>query len=59
MAGFVVSTLVFFAVTWYARKLCREADIPVGMTRGVAIFSVALIASWAAGAAVDWLAQHV
>ncbi len=59
MTGLVVSTLVFFAVSWYARKVCNEADIPVGMTRGLAIFAVALIASYAAGAAVDWIAQHV
>ena len=59
MAGLVVSTLVFFAVSWYVRRLCNQADIPVGMTRGLAIFSVALIASYAAGAAVDWIAQHV
>ena len=59
MAGLVVSALVFFAVSWYVRKLCNEADIPVGMTRGAAIFAVALIASYAAGAAVDWIAGHV
>jgi Mg/Co/Ni transporter MgtE len=59
MTGLIVSTIVFFVVSWYARKACQEADIPVGMTRGVAIFAVALIASYASGALVDWIAQHV
>ena len=55
MTGLVVSTIAFFAVSWYVRRLMDEADIPVGMTRSAAIFAAAFLASYAVGAAVDWL----
>ncbi len=54
----VVSTIVFFAATWFLRRRFDEMDLPKGMTRSTAIFAVALIASYAATALVDWLAGH-
>ena len=59
MTSLVVSTLVFFAASWYLRRLFDQADIPVGMTRNLAIFAVALLASYAVAALVDWLSALV
>jgi hypothetical protein len=55
----VVSTVAFFAAAWYVRRRFDEMDIPMGMTRSAAVFAVALIASYAVAAAVDWLAGQL
>lgn len=59
MTGLVISTVVFFVASWYVRREMDKADIPVGMTRSAAIFALALIASYAVGAAVDWLVARL
>ena len=59
MTGLVVSTVAFFVASWYLKRLANDMDIPVGMTRGLAIFAVALLVSYAVGAAVDWVAGLV
>jgi len=59
IAGLVLSTLAFFAATWYLRRVCDQNDIPLGMTRSFAIFAIALLASYAVGAATDWVIAHL
>jgi len=54
----VVSTIAFFAATWFLRRRFDEMDFPKGMTRSATIFSIALLVSYVAAAAVDWLAGH-
>ena len=54
----VVSTLAFFAATWYLRRRFDEMDFPRGMTRSSAIFALALLVSYGAAAAVDWVTLH-
>jgi hypothetical protein len=54
----IVSTIAFFAATWFLRMRFDEMDIPKGMTRSATIFGIALLVSYAAAAAVDWLAGH-
>jgi hypothetical protein len=57
--GLVLSTLAFFAATWYLRRVCDRNDIPLGMTRSLAIFAVALLLSYAVGDATDWVIAHL
>jgi hypothetical protein len=54
MWNLVVSTLVFFVAAWYIHHFLDEQGIPKGMTRGVLVFTLASIVSWAAGEMVDW-----
>ena len=49
------STIVFFLAVWYIRRYLDEQGIPKGMTRGTLVFVLAFMASWGAGAVVDWV----
>jgi hypothetical protein len=51
----IVSTIAFFAATYFARRWADENDLPKGMTRGAAIFAVALAVAYGAAWAVDHL----
>jgi hypothetical protein len=57
--GLILSTLAFFAASWYLRRVCDENDIPLGITRSLAILAIALLASYAVGAATDWVVAHL
>ncbi len=54
----VFSTIVFFAASWYLKRRFDDMDIPKGMTRSLTVFALALVASYALTAAVDWLSGH-
>ena len=51
----IVSTIAFFATSYFAKRWADENDLPKGMTRGAAIFAVALTAAYGAG----WLVDHL
>lgn len=55
MSNLVISTVVFIIAAWYANRYLDGQGIGKGMTRGVLVFTLASIASWGAGEAVDWL----
>ncbi len=55
----VVSTIAFFAASWYLKRWFDDVDIPKGMTRSLSIFALALLASYVASTAVDWISTHV
>jgi hypothetical protein len=55
LVSLVVSTVAFFATTYFARRWADENDLPKGMTRGAAIFAVALTVAYAAG----WIVDHL
>ncbi len=55
----VISTVVFIIAAWYIRRYLDKQGISVGMTRGLLVFVLASIASWGAGAAVDWTQEKV
>lgn len=56
MTSLVVSTIAFFAASWFIKRRFDESDsIPKGMTRNVTIFALALAVSYAVGAAVSWV----
>ncbi len=50
----VVSTLVFFIAAWYINRNLDEQGIPTGITRSILVFTLASIASWGSGVAVDF-----
>lgn len=51
----IVSTVAFFVAAWYVRRYLDEQGLPKGMTRRILVFTLAFVASWGAGRAVDWL----
>ena len=53
------STIVFFAATWYLKRRFDDMDIPKGAARSLTVFALALVASYALTAAVDWFSCHV
>ncbi len=54
--GLVVSTIVFFAASYFIRRRFDEMDIPKGMTRNVTIFALALAIAYAVAWGVDRIA---
>ena len=44
----IVSTIAFFAATYFAKRWADENDLPKGMTRGAAIFAVGLAVAYGA-----------
>ena len=51
----IVSTIAFFATSYFAKRWADHNDLPMGVTRGAAIFAVALAVAYGAGWAVDHL----
>jgi hypothetical protein len=52
----VVSTVVFFALSYFLKRWADANDIPKGMTRNASIFAVALILAYGVAWVVDRLA---
>lgn len=59
MWNLVISTVVFFVSGWYFRRWLEDQGIPKGMTRGIAVFTVASLVSWGAGDAADWVHDKI
>ena len=55
MRSLVVSTIVYFIAAFLLKRQFEAMDIPRGMTRGLMTFVLALLAAYAAAAALDWL----
>ncbi len=51
--GLVVSTIVFFAASYFIKRRFDEMDIPKGMTRNVTIFTLSLAIAYAVAWGVD------
>jgi hypothetical protein len=49
VASLIVSTIAFFAASYFIRQWMDENDIPKGMTRSAAIFVLALAVSYGVG----------
>jgi hypothetical protein len=56
MAGIVASTIAFFVGSFYLKRYFDGTDLPKGMTRSLAIFTLALVVAYAIGWAVDHIA---
>lgn len=59
MWNLVISTVVFFIAAWYLQRYLNEQGVPKGMTRGILVFMVASLVSWAAGEATDWAQEKI
>ena len=59
MLSLVISTVVFFAASFFLKRYLDRNDFPKGMTRNVGVFTLAIAAAYAAAAAIDWIASHV
>ena len=59
MLSLVVSTIVYFVASYFFKRHLEGMGIEKTMTRGIVVFTGAILAAYAAGAAVDWLAAHV
>ena len=55
LLNIIVSTIAFLATSYFAKRWADDNDLPKGMTRGAAIFAVALAVAYGAA----WLADHV
>lgn len=55
MLSIILSTLAYFLASYYIRRYLDDIGIPKGLTRGVLIFSLALIIAYAVALAVDYL----
>ena len=55
MRSLLVSAIVYFVAAFFIKRQFEAMDIPRGMTRSVMTFCLALLAAYAAAAALDWL----
>ena len=55
MTSLVVSTIAFFAASFFIKRWADQNDIPKGMTRNVSVFTAALALAYA----VAWLVDKV
>ena len=55
MRSLIVSTIVYFVASFFIKRQFEATDIPRGMTRSLMTFCLALMAAYAAAAALDWL----
>ena len=56
MASLIVSTIAFFAASYFIKRWMDENDIPKGMTRSFSIFALALTVSYGVGWLVGLIA---
>ena len=54
MWNIIISTIVFVIAAWYLHGLLDEHGMPKGVTRGLLVFVLAYVVSWASGELVDW-----
>ncbi len=59
MPGLFVSAIVFFIAAWYLNRYLDQQGIAKGMTRGMLVFTLAVVMSWGAGAVVDWAQNRI
>jgi hypothetical protein len=55
MLSIILSTVAFFASSHYLRRYLEDMGLPRSMTRGVLIFSIALLISYFVSVAVESL----
>jgi VIT1/CCC1 family predicted Fe2+/Mn2+ transporter len=55
IASLIVSTIAFFAASYFFKRWMDENDIPKGMTRSVTIFVLAVAVSYGVG----WVVGHI
>lgn len=53
MRGLVISTVAYFAATFFLKRKLDEMDVPRGMTRSIVIFVLAMGAAYGAAFLAD------
>jgi hypothetical protein len=56
IASLIVSTMAFFAASYFIKRWMDENDIPKGMTRSLTIFALAIAVAYGVGWLVDRVA---
>jgi uncharacterized RDD family membrane protein YckC len=56
MLGIVLSTVAFFAASYFIRRYLDGIGIPRTMVRGLVVFALALAAAYGVAFVVDWSA---
>jgi hypothetical protein len=59
MWNIIISTLVFVIAAWYLRGFLEAQGLPKGMARGLLVFVLAYMVSWASGELVDWAREKI
>ena len=57
MLSLTLSTVAFFVSSYFIKRYLEDAGIATGMTRGVLIFSIALMLSYAVAWVADFLTK--
>ena len=55
ISGIVVSTIAFFVASYYLKRWADDNDIPKGMTRNIAVFTIAIALAYG----VAWVVEKV
>ena len=55
ITSLIVSTLAFFAASYFIKRWMDDNDIPKGMTRNATLFALALAVAYGA----SWLVDHL
>ena len=59
MWNIIISTIVFVIAAWYLHRLLDEHGMPKGVARGLLVFMLAYVVSWASGELVDWTREKM
>ena len=55
IASLILSTIAFFVASYFIKRWMDDNDIPKGMARSIAIFTLAFVVSYGVG----WLVDHI
>ena len=55
MWSIVISTIVYFAASFFIKRWLDGMDIPKTMTRTILVFVLAIFIAYGVAAVIDWL----
>ena len=55
MGSIVISTVVYFAASFFIKRWLDGMDIPKTMTRTILVFVLAIFIAYGSAAVIDWL----
>ena len=53
IASLILSTIAYFAASYFIKRWMDENDIPTGMTRSLTVFALAIAIAYGVGWLVD------
>ncbi len=54
MISIVLSTIAFFVASFFIKRYLNEIGVPKTMTRGLVVFTLALVIAYGVAFIVDW-----